>query len=471
MNKDVRIQKIQEEVKLQNEVSGRSGQTLMGKEIWWDEKLKPMSVYKIPLDYLIYNQYNGRILSRTKSLEARGGKIHPETKEGKKIIANLLWYSKEDRNKQTKDSIKNNGQEEVGIITRDGIIIDGNRRVMLLDMLTQEGVQDRGTFKAIVLPVTLEEKPIEIERLETTYQMGADEKLGYNPIEKYLKAKDQKLKGISIKETAKWMGESVSTIEDYLAVTETMDDYLDYLNYNNYYTQLDSREDQLINLTKWIKTFYGTGSAKAGWGYKNTDVDDLKTIAFDYIRAKYEGKSMRIIGTGQHNSHFFGNREIWESFKNKHFSNIQPIYDKEAEIDFDALNLEKSLKSRDEDFSSSAQSLLEENLKTHEQKVYNQKHKNEPGKLTDKSIDAMNVVKSNKNVENPEVLEKVKQLNEITTTILQKKSPKGLLEQILNLLSSVTISKHADGKEDLLDYVKDIEKEAYQLEKEIKKLK
>lgn len=471
MNKDVRIQKIQEEVDLQNEVSKRINQPLMGKEIWWDEKLTPMSVYKISLDYLIYNQYNGRILSRTKSLEASGGKIHPETEEGKKMVDDLLWSSKEDRNRQTKDSIKSNGQEEVGIITRDGIVIDGNRRVMLLNRLTQEGIQDRNTFKTVVLPVTLEEKPIEIERLETTYQMGADEKLGYNPIEKYLKAKDHKSKGIPIIKTAKWMGESVSTIRDYLAVMETMDDYLDYLDYNNYYTQLDSREDQLINLTKWIKTFYGTGSAKADWGYKDADVDDLKIISFDYIRAKYEGKSMRIIGSGQHNNHFFGNKEIWKSFLDKHFLNIQPIHNEEENINFDSPVLVRTLNSRDTEFTQKAKPLLEENLKEHEQRIYNQKHKDEPEKLIAKSIDAVNVARSNKNIEKPDVIERVKQLNEITTNILQKKSPKGLLKQILNLLSSVSISKHIDEKEDMLEYIKDIEREAFQLEKEIKHLR
>ena len=44
-------------------------------------------------------------------------------------------------------------------------------------------------FKAVVLDVTLEENPLEIEKLETSFQMGEDEKLGYNPTEKYLKAK------------------------------------------------------------------------------------------------------------------------------------------------------------------------------------------------------------------------------------------------------------------------------------------
>lgn len=457
MNKETRISKI----------SGIKEQTPIGEqEIMWQDKLDSMAVYKIPLEYLIYNKYNGRILSRTKSLESQQKELNLETDEGKKIIEKLLWDSKPDRNKRTKEDIEKYGQKRVGIITKDGIIIDGNRRAMLLNQ-----IEKFDYFKAIVLPVTLEENPIEIEKLETSYQMGEDEKLGYNPVEKYLKTKNLRQKKVSVQQIANWMGESISTINEYLAVMETMDDYLDYLGYNGMFTQLDGREDQFINLTKWLKSFYGGGSIKAFDGYKDSDVVDLKAIAFDYIRVKYEGKRFRYLGYGLKQNHFFGEKQIWESFRDSHFKNIQPIYDEEDKINLDSQNLTATLNDRDTQFKSKVQKLLDDNLAEHQQKIYNQRHKDEPEKLTDKSIDTMNVVKNNKNVEKPEVLEKVRQLNEITTNILQKKSPKALLKQILNLLSSVTVSKHADEKDELLECVKDIGKEAYQLEKEIKYLK
>ena len=131
-----------------------------------------------------------------------------------------------------------------------------------------------GLFKAIVLPVTLEENPIEIERLETTYQMGEDEKLRYNPIEKYLKAKQifdkltpQVTKTEAIKTISEWMGETESEIRKYLDTMTVMDEYLEYLDYDGIYTQLDEREDQFLSLTKWLKTFYGESSKKANWAY------------------------------------------------------------------------------------------------------------------------------------------------------------------------------------------------------------
>ena len=383
MNKETRIQKIEE--LLSQKAWGQ-------QEIMWEDDLQLMPMYKVRLEYLVYNKYNGRILSRTKSIEQQYGNdfIQVEKDDGKELVEKLLWESKPDRNKKTKEDIENHGQKEVGIITRDGIIIDGNRRAMLLNKINKEGkVRNRDYFKAVILPVTLEENRIEIEKLETSYQMGADEKLGYNPIEKYLKAKNLQQKGVSVKDISDWMGESKSTVDEYIAVMETMDDYLDYLNYNGIYTQLDGREDQFINLTKWLSIFYGGGSVKVFDGYRDGDVDDLKIIAFDYIRVKYEGKRFRYLGYGQKQNHFFGNKEIWESFKKTHFENISTIYDEEENINLDSANLTATLNKRDGNFKQKAQGLLEDNLADHQQKIFNQRHKDEPEKLIAKSIDAL----------------------------------------------------------------------------------
>jgi hypothetical protein len=465
MNKETRTQKIAE--LLDKDAWGH-------QEIMWEDDLQSLPVYKVRLDYLVYNKYNGRILSRTESIEQQYGKdyIKAETEDGKKYIADLLWESKLDRNKKTKEDIEKNGQKDVGIITRDGIIIDGNRRAMLLNRINDEGkVKNRDYFKAIILPVTLDENRIEIEKLETSYQMGADEKLGYNPIEKYLKVKNLKNKGVSVVEISDWMGESESTVDEYIAVMKTMDDYLDYMSYNGIYTQLDGREDQFINLTKWLDTFYGGGSSKAFDGYTDSDVDDLKLISFDYIRVKYEGKKFRLLGYGLSQNHFFGNKQTWESFRDAHFKNISPLYDLEEKINLDSPKLTTSLNSRDTDFTNKAENLLDDNLSDHQQKIFNQRYKAEPEKLISKSIDAINVAKVNINVENPEVMKKIEELNEITTAIILEKSPMSLLRKVLNLLSLVSIGGHEKDKAELLISVKDVESEAYQLEKKIKQLK
>ncbi|MDB5265933.1 MAG: hypothetical protein JWM39_646 [Parcubacteria group bacterium] len=467
MNKETRIEKIAA-------IVARDKEHPHGRiDIPWQDRLVAMPVYLIPLDCLIYNKYNGRILSRTKSLENQSHEINPETDEGKAELEKLLLESNPGRNKQTLESIRRIGQEKVGIITRDGIVIDGNRRSMLLRQV------GKSLFKTVVLDVTLEENPLEIERLETTYQMGEDEKLGYNPVEKYLKAKGLKLRGISESDIASWMGESEPKVKEYLEVMATMDDYLDYLGYNGIYTQLDGREDLFISLTKWMRNFSGEkvikGSAKGFDGYKNSDVDDLKQIAFDYIRARFEGKEFRIIAEGQKMNHIFGDKSIWVSFRDTHFEKIQPVKDTEGAVNLDSENLSRTLDDRDRKFlerteDADGRSFLEENIDIHRRQLENRKYSSKPLKLVADAADALAAIdQKNKTSSSAEVLTRIEEINQKTFEMLGTKSPERLLARIVAMLKSLSIDNGIAEKDKTLERIKEIESIAYQLEKDLKR--
>lgn len=468
MNKETRIKKIAEIIE-------RDKANPYGKQdIPWEDVLTPMDVYKIPLDYLIYNKYNGRILSRTKSLESQGHQIDAETEAGKQLVEKLLTESNPSRNKQTLESITKLGQEKVGIITKDGIIIDGNRRAMLL---RRSGKYDY--FKTVVLDVTLEENPTEVEKLETIYQMGEDEKLGYNPIEKYLKAKGLRQRNIPEKKIGDWMGETEGTVKGYLAVMETMDDYLDYLGYNGVYTQLDDREDLFIFLTKWTENFYGEKSEKAFDGYRDMDVDDLKLIAYDYIRvvpwARFEGKGFRIIADGLKENHFFGDKAIWNDFRDFHFSHVQEVKDSEERIDLGSENLKAYLDDRDKRFfektkNDKGRSFLDENLDAHQQQLRYKKSAGEPMKLANDAVGALDAIdQRHRAASAPEVLEKIAKINEKTFEILRQKAPGRLLDRVIEILKSIEFKTKQEEEDQLLANIKEIESLAYRLEKELKK--
>lgn len=472
MNKEVRIQKIQEIIE-----RDKNRTDLLNHEIMWEKQLKTEKVYNIPLSFLIYNKYNGRILSRTKSLEKQNQAINVETDEGRDLIEKLLWESKIDRNKKTELSIREFGQQKVGIITKDGVIIDGNRRAMLLNKVDRTGY-----FKAIVLPVTLDENPIEIERLETTYQMGEDEKLGYNPIEKYLKAKqifDKLTPKISeteaIKSISDWMGETEGEIRKYLDTMAVMDEYLEYLEYDGIYTQLDSREDQFLSLTKWLNTFYGESSKKAFDGYTDSDVDDLKIIAFDYLRFRneYDGKEFRNLAEGNSDKHFFGDKEIWNSFSSKHNEIIRKL-PKEPEIDFNSANLEKHLNARDKLFFESSifendTSAFLENLNDHKYLVGYNKAAEEPEKLIKRASQTFEAIKTgHKAFAKPEVQRMVQELGDKIFNSLQKKSPSRVLSHIIELLEGIEVDKiPADEVEEVQDKTKRIQQIGYQINKNL----
>jgi hypothetical protein len=377
--------------------------------IQWRGQMRLMDVHTIPLDYLIYNKYNGRILSRTRSFENQGNIINPETQDGKALIEKLLWDSKPDRNTKTMADLAKYGQKKVGIVTKDGVIVDGNRRAMLLG-------KNRAThFKAVILDVRLADDTKEIERLETMYQMGEDEKVDYNPIEKYLKIDTMHEKGFSEEEIADCMGISLTQVSENLAIFKLMEEYLSYLGYGGMYTQLDEREDQFINLNKWLKKYVG-GSSNSGFdGYDDTDVDDLRVIAFDYIRYRWEGKDFRKIAEGNQGSHFFGNKEVWTAFKERHFSKIDPVTESEPEIDMASSNLPQSLKARDSEWKKKVDGSMKENWNKSSIELDSVRDANTPSALLDRALSALKKVDpGNEHFEGEEILEKVKEINRLS---------------------------------------------------------
>lgn len=455
MEQKIRIQKIQEIV---NRDIGKPFGT---KEIPWEDTLVSMPVYKIPLAYLVYNKYNGRILSGTKSLEKQNHSIDVETLEGKKQIEILLWDSKVDRNNKTLLDLKNSGQKEVGIITKDGIIIDGNRRAMLLNKLGNVEY-----FKAVVLPVSSEDNSIEIKKLETSFQMGEDQKLDYNPIEKYLRAKDlyEELTGTEVNtkvdalsKIAVWMGDSKSKVQEYLSIMDKMDEYLSELGYHGQYTQLVGREDQFINLTNWLSNFYEENSGKAFDGYTNFDVDDLKLISFDYIRDKCPTQEFRLIGQGHKQNHFFGDKEIWESFRDAHFNILNGLV--EAEIDFNSSNLKSHLDNRDGNFSKLVHERLKDSLELHNENLRNKQAGDKPEKLIKRSIESFDAIQQgHESFKDDNVQKLLEKLAEKALNALQKNSPVSILVQVRKLLEQIDLTKiDEDNTDDARQCAKNIQ--------------
>ena len=226
------------------------------KDILWNYgqtasgSMELMPVFKIPLECLVYNQRNGRILSRTLSHEANTSMIDAQSESGNKLIQKFLYESAESKNKKTEIDIRKYGQKEVGIVTLDGIVIDGNRRLMTLNNIVANpgdaDVSNFNTFKAVILPATLQDATAEVKRLETIYQMGEDEKANYNPIEKYLQAKELFDLKWTEKDVASFMNIKKTDIQKYAQTMALMDEYLEAYGYDSQYTQLDKREDYFL---------------------------------------------------------------------------------------------------------------------------------------------------------------------------------------------------------------------------------
>ncbi|WP_049217190.1 hypothetical protein [Alloscardovia omnicolens] len=360
-----------------------------------------LNAYAIPLEYLVYNPYNGRIGSVVKSYERQNHTLNPEDSADKALIEKFLWESKPEANKKTKARLLKEHQQKHGIVTADGIIIDGNRRASLLNNImadTEIAYTDKSHCKyfiAIILPEDADKK--EILALETTYQMGEDAKVDYNPIEKYLKCKDLKDAGFTDDDIAGMMDCKPGEVRTMLSALKLMDEYLDEYGYSGMYTQLDKKEDSFLKLDSALKKY------KAGvpsmWAYDpDADVSDLKLIAFDYIRSGFEQTLFRNIITAptakKSASSFFAKQEVWETFRDEHFQSMESVQEDSVE-DIMAKNppdLSRALKARDKKWQEKVGDDFEENFVRCSDQLNNHANAAKPLQQLMKACQALEVV-------------------------------------------------------------------------------
>lgn len=144
-------------------------------------------VYKIPLEFLYYNDKNGRINTAYKQYQMEHGILQPEVgkSEYNQIFEELIYESNSSKLKDTIRSIKEKSQQEPGVVLPDGRVIDGNRRFTALRKLERQEKIPR-FFEAVVIPLdansSIDEK--KIKELELDLQLGREERVKYNPIDK-----------------------------------------------------------------------------------------------------------------------------------------------------------------------------------------------------------------------------------------------------------------------------------------------
>ena len=172
------------------------------QKLFYKGATQPFDVYQIDLDWLVYNRHNGRIESEMLTWEFDHDVGDQDyTQEVHDRIGKFLWETNVERNRHTLKDIEAKQQQRPGIVSLDGVIIDGNRRAMLLGRITP-----RRAFEAVILPDEYYENQKEIVRLETEYQIGEDSKLDYGPLEKYLNVKRlSRVLGYEIEEIADMM--------------------------------------------------------------------------------------------------------------------------------------------------------------------------------------------------------------------------------------------------------------------------
>lgn len=358
-------------------------------------------VWEIPMECLIYNQYNGRIGSVVKSYEKQNHKLNPENETDSDLIEKFLWQSKSDKNEKTMGSLKKVGQLKFGIVTSDGVIVDGNRRGSLMNRIlkdpksTQEEKDRCKFFRAVILPETATKK--DILQLETSFQMGEDEKVDYNPIEKYLKCKDLEDAGFTRDEIASFMDIKKKDVDTNLEILALMDEYLSFYEYDGIYTMAEGHEDSFQKLNIALKQ-YAAGVANM-WSFTPEDVTNLKAVSFDYIRLGMAQNDIRDLfrKPSQSTSSVFGSRKRWEDFLEKHNEAIESYEEKPIDEyiqNASGDDIIPCMKARDDDWKNNVKHDLEDNFKTAQDDIDSQMRAREPMLLVKKALGALSSLSS-----------------------------------------------------------------------------
>jgi len=180
---------------------------------------KKIVVYRLPIELLYYNIRNGRFAAEYASLvKKHGGELKAEDPNDAKKIKRLLLGLDKNETSRTYDDIKLKGQWVPGIITEDGYVIDGNRRMSILTQLFEDTTDDNFKY----LNVAKLDEPIsanDLWKLEAGIQLGKDEILRYGPINELLKLNEGVSAGISPKEIAK----TLYGVDDESEITKKLD--------------------------------------------------------------------------------------------------------------------------------------------------------------------------------------------------------------------------------------------------------
>jgi hypothetical protein len=166
---------------------------------WKNERGRVFDVVNLSLDCAVLNPNSHRVKEQLESNPAEQAIVtaDPYGEEGQEILAKLL--SETEHFDDLQANLDAEGQNEAGVITAMGVLINANRRAVALRRLGQTHI------RVVVLPK--EPDPADIARLELSFQMKRDFRQDYTFVNQLLFIEDIKRQlGYSDEDVAKAMG-------------------------------------------------------------------------------------------------------------------------------------------------------------------------------------------------------------------------------------------------------------------------
>ena len=150
-----------------------------------DNVTRDFDIYRIKCDLLFYNDQNDRIATWVSEYNAAqdADLLALGREEYNGAIEGFIVESNPGALKKTEKSIALRGQLRPGIVLNDGRVIDGNRRLTCIRRLARQN-NEAGWFEAAVIDDATGSDPKRIKLLELAIQIGEEEKVAYDPVDR-----------------------------------------------------------------------------------------------------------------------------------------------------------------------------------------------------------------------------------------------------------------------------------------------
>ena len=197
---------------------------------------KVLSFYSFPIRLLRYNANNGRTTMEIREWEQKNKRTLDACQpDDVVIIRSILLKLDLEKTKVLKEDLRKKGQMEPGVITHDGFVTNGNRRMAVIEELHREEPTGKWEFlEAIRLPPTISER--DLWKIEAGLQLSKAKVAEYHPVNELLKIKQGIDAGLTTTEVAAAMyGRTVDEAKDALKRLELIESFLQFFDQSRNY--------------------------------------------------------------------------------------------------------------------------------------------------------------------------------------------------------------------------------------------
>lgn len=272
-------------------------------------------VYLVPVEYLRYRYDNSRLNAETETFISLHHRLKEDDEDDQKLIGEWLNESDPDAMDKLMNDLRINPQRDEAIITCDGFLINGNRRMKALELLSFEN-DSEPRFKRMKVVILPSNDPSEfgeggaptyedIQRIEYAYQVQDDGRSVYTGLNQAMLYRKNINLGYTLENQLKrdpqyshLEGRSFTAIvnkikKNYIQPLDEADKYLEYFDRKGLYTNISKTGDTsqgrwqaFIDWSNTINTHLSSDESLQRLGINRGEVGNIKEIAYKIIRQR-----------------------------------------------------------------------------------------------------------------------------------------------------------------------------------------